>query len=188
MSEKDLIQSLQRGDQRAFSAFIDLYQDRVYSCAIGIVQQEQDAEDIAQEVFIEVYRSIVNFKSESSLSTWIYRITINKAVDFQKKKHRKKRFGFLVPLWGNDNEQNIEIPDFRHPGIDLEHQELSNMLFKAVNKLPERQKVAFILNKLEHKNYQEISAIMELTLSSVESLLFRAKKNLQEYLTDYHKI
>ncbi len=186
MNEKEIIKALQAGNQSEFSLLIDLYQDKVYSCALGMLQQSQDAEDVAQEVFIEVYRSILNFRGESALGTWIYRITVNKALEFIKKKQRKKRFGFLVPLFGEKEEPMVEIPDFYHPGIALEQKELSATLFKAINALPERQKTAFLLHKTEQLSYQEISDILEISLSSVESLIFRAKKKLQELLQDYY--
>lgn len=186
MNEKEIIKALQAGNQSEFSLLIDLYQDKVYSCALGMLQQSQDAEDVAQEVFIEVYRSILNFRGESALGTWIYRITVNKALEFIKKKQRKKRFGFLVPLFGEKEEPTVEIPDFYHPGIALEQKELSATLFKAINALPERQKTAFLLHKTEQLSYQEISDILEISLSSVESLIFRAKKKLQELLQDYY--
>jgi RNA polymerase sigma factor (sigma-70 family) len=187
VDEKLLIQALQKGDQVAFSQLIDLYQDKVYSCAIGMLQHAEDAEDVAQEVFIEVYRAIPNFKGESALGTWIYRITVNKVLEFQRKKQRKKRFGFLIPIFGGEEEQTVQVSDFHHPGIALEQQELSSVLFKAINELPERQKTAFLLHKLEQQSYQEICEIMELSLSSVESILFRAKKNLQNLLGHYYK-
>ncbi len=186
MNEKEIIKALQAGNQSEFSLLIDLYQDKVYSCALGMLQQSQDAEDVAQEVFIEVYRSILNFRGESALGTWIYRITVNKALEFIKKKQRKKRFGFLVPLFGEKEEPMVEIPDFYHPGIALEQKELSATLFKAINALPERQKTTFLLHKTEQLSYQEISDILEISLSSVESLIFRAKKKLQELLQDYY--
>ncbi|HKB46033.1 MAG TPA: sigma-70 family RNA polymerase sigma factor, partial [Chitinophagaceae bacterium] len=120
MNEVELIQSLRNGDEAAFKFLVKNYQDRVYNTAIGIVQNAEDAQDVAQEVFIQVFRSIHSFKEESKLSTWIYRITTSRALDLLRSRKSKKRFGFLQRLFGDSNETLYELPDFNHPGIALD--------------------------------------------------------------------
>lgn len=159
----------------------------VYNTAIGIVQSAEDAEDVAQEVFVQVYQSIHSFKGESKLSTWLYRITITKSLDHERKKKRKKRSGILRSLFGGDAEEPMEIPDFHHPGVEFDNKERAAILFRAIAKLPENQRIAFTLNKIEGLSYQEISEVMENTVSSVESLLHRAKNNLKTHLEAYYK-
>ena len=90
---EELIRKLQQGDQMGFVTVIDLYQNMVYNTALGIVQNEADADDITQDVFEQVYISIGSFKGESKLSTWLYKITISKSLDHVKKKKRKKDLG-----------------------------------------------------------------------------------------------
>lgn len=158
----------------------------VYNTAIGIVQNAEDAEDVAQEVFVQVYQSVHSFKGESKFSTWLYRIAITKSLDHERKKKRKKRSGILRSIFGGGEEELIEVPDFHHPGVQAENKERANVLFKAISKLPENQRVAFTLNKLEGLSYQEISEVMGNTVSSVESLLHRAKNNLKNLLSDYY--
>ena len=97
--ELELIERLKQGDEAAFRTLVERYQDLVYNTALGVVQNESDAEDVAQEVFIQVYRSIGNFKSEAKLSTWIYRITTTRALDLLRARKSKKRFGLLKRLW-----------------------------------------------------------------------------------------
>jgi len=97
--ELDLIERLKRGEESAFRSLVVQYQDLVYNTALGIVQNESDAEDVAQEVFIQVYRSIGTFKSEAKLSTWIYRITTTRALDLLRARKSKKRFGLLKRVW-----------------------------------------------------------------------------------------
>lgn len=187
MSEIELITSLREGKREAFNKLVLDLKDRVFNTAISILQNTEDAEDIVQEVFVEVFHSIKKFKGESKLSTWIYRITVTKSLDFQRKKNRKKRFAFVQSLFGaDDNTPTVDTPHFYHPGVQLENKERSAILFKAIDKLPERQKTAFILSKTEDLSYTEIAEVMELSVSSVESLLFRAKQNLQEYLKEYY--
>lgn len=148
----------------------------------------EDAEDITQEVFVEVHRSVHGFKAESKLSTWIYRICVTKSLDHLRGKKRKKRFGIVKSIFGeNDNAPRVEIPDFIHPGVQLENKERAVYLFKAINQLPENQKIAFTLNKIECLSYQEISDVTQMSVSAVESLLFRAKQNLRKILADYYE-
>lgn len=149
--------------------------------ALSYVQNIEDAEEITQDVFIQLHQSIDTFKNQSSLKTWIYRITINKSLDFLKHKKSQKRFF----IFGKRSENEYEIQNistFEHPGVLLENKEKSKVLFGVINELNENQKTAFILSKIDGLSNPEISVIMELTISSVESLLFRAKDNLRKKL------
>lgn len=159
----------------------------VYNTALGILQNSEDAEDVAQETFVQAYESVKTFKAESKFSTWLYRITVSKALDHLRRKKRKKRFGYLQSLVGNDNQTIIEKPDFNHPGVALDNKERAAVLFKAINQLPDSQKVAFTLHKLEGLSYQEVSEVMKTSLSSVESLMHRAKINLRKWLQKYYE-
>jgi RNA polymerase sigma factor (sigma-70 family) len=181
--ELDLIERLKRGDESAFRILVEQYQDLVYNTALGIVQNESDAEDVAQEVFIQVYRSIGSFKSEAKLSTWIYRITTTRALDLLRARKSKKRFGLLKRLWETADESPMEnIQDFNHPGVSLERKEEAAQLMTAIAQLPENQKVAFVLHKLEGLSYLEIAEVMGNTLPAVESLMHRARLNLRKIL------
>lgn len=181
--ELDLIERLKRGDESAFRILVEQYQDLVYNTALGIVQNESDAEDVAQEVFIQVYRSIGSFKSEAKLSTWIYRITTTRALDLLRARKSKKRFGLLKRLWETAEESPMEnIQDFNHPGVSLERKEEAAQLMTAIAQLPENQKVAFVLHKLEGLSYLEIAEVMGNTLPAVESLMHRARINLRKIL------
>jgi len=158
----------------------------VYNTALSIVQQAEDAEDVTQEVFVQVYQSIEGFKRESKFSTWLYRITLSKAMDHERKKKRKKRFAFVKSLFGEGNEVVVNIPDFNHPGVSLDNKEKAGILFKAMQSLPDNQRIAFVLNKVEGLSYQEISDVMDTTVSAVESLLHRAKSNLRKDLKTFY--
>lgn len=187
MNEHELIQGLKKGDEAAFKYMVETYKDRVYNTALGIVQNAEDAEDVAQEVFIQVYRSIGNFKGESKLSTWLYRIATTRSLDLLRSRKSKKRFGILQRLFSDSNEPVFELPDFNHPGVALDRKENAAKLFKAINRLPENQKVAFTLHKLEDLSYQEVSEVMRVSLPAVESLMHRAKQNLKKMLEKENK-
>ena len=158
----------------------------VYNTALGILQNAEDAEDVTQEVFIRVFESISSFKGESKFSTWVYRITVSKAMDHIRKKKRKKRFAFIQSLYGKNDEPVIDPPDFFHPGVSLENKENAAVLFKALEKLTPNQKTAFVLNKVEGLSYLEIGEVMKITDSAVDALLHRAKTNLKKILADYY--
>lgn len=182
MQELELIQQLKQGNEAAFKIFVETHQDRVFNTALGIVQNAADAEDVAQEVFIQAYRSIGSFKGESKLSTWLYRITTTRSLDLLRSKKSKKRHGFLQRLFNDQGELQYDPPDFHHPGVALEQKENAAKLFKAIAKLPDNQKAAFTLHKLEGISYQEISEVLQTTISSVEMLMYRAKQNLKKML------
>jgi len=182
LNEHELIQGLRNGDETAFRFLVENYQDRIYNTALGIVNNAEDAEDVAQEVFIQVHRSIGSFKGESKLSTWMYRIATTRALDLLRSRKSKKRFGMLQRLFGEGNEPMVEIPDFNHPGVAMERKENAAKLFRAIGQLPENQKTAFTLHKLEDLSYQEISEVMKTSVPAVESLMHRARQNLKKIL------
>ncbi len=180
MIETQLIKALQLKSEEAFKELVHTYERMVYNTVLGIVQQEQEAEDIAQEVFIQVYTSIGGFRADAKLSTWIYRIATTKALDWERKKTAKKRMGNLLSIFNRNNEQQYDAPDFNHPGVQLEKKEAAAILFKALKQLPENQRVAFVLLKMEGLNYEETSEIMQTTVKAVEAYMHRAKINLRK--------
>jgi RNA polymerase sigma factor (sigma-70 family) len=186
LNQPELVLLLQQGDESAFKKLVDEWQDMVYNTAVNIVQHADDADDITQEVFIQVYQSVSSFKGDSKFSTWLYRITVSKALDHEKKKKRKKRFGFVQSLFGGDEEEQVHPVEFDHPGVQLEQKERANELFYALKQIPEKQRIAFTLNKLEGQSYQEVAEIMNTTLYAVESLMGRAKTNLRKVLSSYY--
>ena len=187
MDQQELIVQLQQGDEPAFKKLVDEWQHMVYNTALGIVQNEEDADDITQEVFIQVYQSVSSFKGESKFSTWLYRITLSKALDHEKRKKRKKRFAFVQSLFGNDEKEPVQPAEFNHPGVQMEKKERAAELFHALKQIPDKQRIAFTLHKLEGQSYQEVAEIMNTTLYAVESLIARAKTNLRKILADYYK-
>lgn len=188
INQQELLWQLKNGDEKAFRLCYDLFVANVYNTALSYLQNINDAEDVTQEAFIYAFKSIHEFKEDASLSTWFYRITINKCHDFVAHKKRKKRFGFVTQLFKpNTAEPITEHINFEHPGILIEQKETSAILFAAIDKLPEKQKAAFILSKIEGRSQKEISAILQLHEKAVESLLQRAKNNLRSMLTEYYE-
>ncbi|MFM9988037.1 RNA polymerase sigma factor [Flavobacterium sp.] len=165
--------------------FIQIYNEHkvlVYNVALNYLQNTEDAEEVTQDVFVQVHESLHQFNEKSSLKTWIYRITINKSLNFIKHKASKKHF-FVFGRKSNNEVEIRNLSNFEHPGILLENKEKSAVLFSVINELTENQKTAFILSKLDGLSNPEISDIMQLSISSVESLIFRAKTSLKEKLS-----
>lgn len=154
----------------------------MYNLALSYVQNNEEAEEITQDVFVAIHFALEKFEHKSEMSTWIYRITINKSLDFIRYKSRKKRVDRIVSLfYPNSNELKYESTDFNHPGVALEQKEATQLLFAHINQLPENQRTALILYKIEQQSLAEIAAIMNLSPKAVESLIQRAKTKLAKF-------
>jgi RNA polymerase sigma factor (sigma-70 family) len=183
----ELVVQLQQGDEQAFKKLVEEWQDMVYNTAVSIVKNEDDADDITQDVFIQVHQSVNSFKGDAKFSTWLYRIAISKALDHLKKKKRKKRFALIQNLLGNTGEEALYPKEFNHPGIVIENKERAAELFKALEQISDKQRIAFTLHKLEGQKHQDIAEIMHLSLVAVESLIARAKVSLRKILKQYYE-
>jgi RNA polymerase sigma-70 factor (ECF subfamily) len=151
----------------------------VFNLALHYVQNIEDAEEITQDVFVKVFDNLNTFKKQSSLKTWVYRITINQSLDFIKGKNAQKR-NFLYSIFSiNDSNFKFQPSNFNHPGIELELKEAYQKIFEAINQLSDNQKTALILLKIEDKSQAETAEIMNLNVKALESLFQRAKNNLE---------
>jgi RNA polymerase sigma factor (sigma-70 family) len=185
--EHRFIGLLKQGSVNAFEELVSQFTGRIYNTAFGLLQNKEDAEDITQEVFVEIHRSVSRFNEHSKLSTWIYQITVRKSLELLRSRKRKKRKGVLLSLFGKEGDFHVAAASpFYHPGVKLENKERSAILFRAIERLPDNQRTAFTLHKLENLSYAELGEIMGVSISSVESLMFRAKQNLRKYLEDYY--
>lgn len=187
MTEQELIASLQEKSQSAFKFLVETYQNQVYNTCLGLLQNSEEAEEISQDAFIEVYKSVANFRGDSKLSTWLYRIATTKSLERIRKLKAKKRFAFLKSIGGSKDEDEVQPATFLHPGVQMEQKEHAEALFSAIGQLPEKQRVGFTLVKVEGLPYQEVGEVMSMSLSSIESLMFRARKNLQKLLELYYE-
>lgn len=188
MDDFELIQKLKMGDEAAFRYVLETYQKMVLNCSFKFLRNVESAQDLTQEVFLEVFESIHTFKQNSKLSTWIYRITVTKSINQLNSLKTKKRFAFLTSLFGVENSEEIfAASENNNPDKLLENKDRAAILKWAIEKLPEKQSIAFTLSKNEEMNYEEIANILNTSISSVESLLHRAKSNLKKILFNYYK-
>ncbi len=182
IDERLLIKRIKAGDKSAYRLLLENQHKRVIHICLSFVQQSEDAEDIAQEVFIEVFRSIESYRADASLSTWLYRLAVNKSLDFIRQKKRKKR-GYGLQTSFDDKDINVENQMTQLSISDaLEEKDRVKILHSAMALLPERQRVALTLSKLDELSQKEVAKILEVSEGSVESLLVRARKKLKEIL------
>jgi RNA polymerase sigma-70 factor, ECF subfamily len=188
MSAENLVKNLKNGDIKSFRVLVDEHQKKVLNTRYRFTNNMEDAEDLTQEVFIEVFKSISSFREESKISTWIYRIAVTKSLDFIRKKKRKKRYAVLKRVFSY-NDLKEEVPDKTNPnpGSLTEEQDRIRILNEALEALPQNQRAAFTLSKYDELSYKEIAEILNTTVSSVESLIHRAKNNLKKKLYCYYQ-
>jgi RNA polymerase sigma-70 factor (ECF subfamily) len=180
--DKIQVEKIIKGDRQAFREILDKYHPMVINTCNGFLHNRQDAEDIAQEVFIEIHNSIKTFRHEAKLSTWIYRIAVNKSLNQVRKNKRWRWIQSIEDVFSQVEAHRSSVRNDYTADGDFESQQQKAILQSALNDLPENQKIAFTLNKYEELSYKEISEIMSVSLSSVESLIHRAKINLQKKL------
>ncbi len=178
--ETEMISRCQKGDQEALREIFDKYQKKVYRISYGVVRQREEALDIVQEVFIKLFRSIKNFKGRSQFYTYLYRMTMNTAIDHARKAGKQ----FFSSL---DQEGSFEPPDELEKGPErvLLQKELEERVKWAMSKLPAEQKAALIFRDVEGLSYQEMAEAMGCSIGTVMSRLHYGRKRIQELLKDY---
>ena len=172
-SDLELLALTAAGNQAAFAELVRSHQSRVLNLVYRFTRNRQDAEDLAQEVFLKVWKYARTFKGQSAFGTWLYRLAVNTCLNFRQKKKMESE---PLPLLGDFAAATATA------GEEIINRERQNHLNKALEALPARQRMALILVNFEGKSYEEIAAIMEISISAVETLLFRARHNLAEIL------
>ena len=188
MDDKQLIAKILEQNDHAFGILVEKYKQLVYCAIFRLVRDTTDAEDIFQDVFLEVYRSIHHLRNEDDLSAWLFKISYNKAISFLRKKNPARANDLLeksrLPESGN---HAISFIDHQTPAWKMEEQEAGFVLYTAIDRLPEMQKKALLMHKFEDYSHKEIGEMMQLSVASVESLIYRAKVSLRKSLYSYFK-
>ena len=168
-SDLELLALTAAGDQAAFAELVRSHQSRVFNLAYRFSRDRQDSEELAQEVFLKVWKYARTFKGKSAFGTWLYRLAVNTCLNYRQKKKIETE---PLPLLGDFAAENNSA------GTEMIARERQNHLDKAMDALPARQKLALILANFEGRSYEEIAAVMECSVAAVETLLFRARQNL----------
>ncbi len=181
--DTNITDRLIQGDENAFRELVEEYRQMVFRTCMGVLHNSGDADDVTQEVFIEVFRSMGKFRADAKISTWLYRIALNKSLNFirDNRKHR------ALSLSGAPPNDALAAHGTDGPEEVLQNKEKKKILEQAIDSLPAKQKKAFVLSKYDDLSYKEIAEVMKLSVSSVESLLFRARQNLQKKLLDCYR-
>ena len=174
LNDPDFINRLRNKDEVSFNRLFSETKETIYNTALHLLQNESEAKDVTQEVFVEVFLSIDRFLDKSALSTWMYRICINKSLESLRKQKRRKRF-FSVA--NPTNEAN-----WVHPGVVAEQKDTARKLYAAIFKLKPKEQVAFTLFHIQGFSQKQIAEIMKQSVPAVETQIYRAKQKLSRWL------
>jgi RNA polymerase sigma-70 factor (ECF subfamily) len=184
LNHTELLQRIASADEVAFSEFYEVFKDLVYRIAYSYLQNEQEAEELTQDVFVEIHRSAKTFNGKSSVSTWVYRIAVNKSLDKLRYLKARKRFGFISSIFSVGSSLPLEdsIADTSDHGTNADKKEDLAMLLSAMERLVANQKTALILTQLEGLKGRQAAEIIGVTEKAVEGLIQRGKENLRKTL------
>ncbi len=189
MTDKDLVSAFQSGDKSVFDAIVLKHQDLIFGLCCRILDDHHDAEEIAQETFVRAYEGLAKFRSESSLSTWLYRISVNLCKNKMGSLFNRMRHKFL-PLHGDGADKDEDGPGARlgtdkfSPDLLLERKEVAELVSSAIARLPPDQKVVIVLADMEGRPYEEIAEILGEKIGTVKSRLNRAREILKTELKE----
>jgi RNA polymerase sigma-70 factor (ECF subfamily) len=185
MTDIDIIKLILQGDKEKFRMLVEKYQQMIFRTCIGFLHNKDDADDLTQEIFIQAYQFLTQFKGDSAFSTWLYRIAVNASLNKIRKSPLKLIFQRFENITGNKNEMEIysPVPVEETPESILIRQEHIDWVQRALDNLPENQRTAIVLSKYDDLSQKEIAEIMNTTEGAVEALLQRAKRRLREKLS-----
>ena len=175
MSDEQLIKEVISGNQTAFKSLMEKYQLQVFRTVMGFVHTKEDAEEVTQDIFIRVYQSLSSFHHDAEFSTWLYRITVNMSLNFLRSNRKNRILQSLEAIFSYRSEEKTPLED-------MEQAERDRRIRMAIDALPEKQRMAFILSRYEELPQKKIAEVMNRSEEAVEQLLQRAKENLQKKL------
>ncbi len=184
--EATLIRLAQEGERAAFEVLVQRYQKRVYAVAYGMVSDSEHALDVTQEAFVKAYLSIGSFVGRSNFYTWLYRITVNSAIDFMRREQRDRTVSYEDGLKLDETSSRADPPLGRLPSPDsgARRSEIKDAILKAVETLPEEQRAAILLREVQGLSYKEIADVLQCSKGTVMSRLHYARHKLQRLLKD----
>jgi RNA polymerase sigma-70 factor (ECF subfamily) len=180
MNNPEFIDQLRKKDDASFSRLFMATKETIYNTALHLLQNESEAMDVMQEVYVEVYLSVDQFKGKSNLSTWMYRICVNKSMESLRREKRRKIF---LRFGGAENEMS-KAAEWVHPGVLAEQKDNARKLYAAITKLKAKEQISFTLYHIQGLPQKQIAEIMEQSVAAVETQIFRAKQKLSHWLID----
>ena len=189
MTDHETIAMILRGSPDKYRVLVEKYQTMVFRTCTGFLHNKDDADDLTQDVFIQAYHSLKNFRGEATFSTWIYRIAVNASLNKVRKNSRNPIHNRIDSLFvvGKERETSLPAYDMEDPETILISNEKSKWIQDALDSLPENQRTAIVLSKYDDLPQKEIAEVMQTTEGAVEALIQRAKANLRVKLSSSYK-
>src|SRR5665213_55774 len=188
ISDLTLVRRAQGEDVNAYDSLVRRYQERIYATIYHMTSNHEDANDLVQETFIKAYRALKSFKGDSSFYTWVYRIAVNKTINFLKQRKNRTQMSLNDVDFNAENDPDlVALVSDKTPRRDLGLVELQEKLNEAMQKLSEYHRMVVTLHDIQGLSHEEIGTIMDCNVGTVRSRLFYARQQLQAYLSDYLK-
>jgi RNA polymerase sigma factor RpoE len=186
--EMDLVKRARKGDLAAYDELVRRYQERIYATVYHMTANHEDANDLAQEAFIKAFQALRSFKGGSSFYTWVYRIAVNKTINFLKQRRNKGQMSLDDLDFNAEHDPDlVALISEKTPRREVNLAELQEKLNAAMQKLSEPHRLAVTLHDVQGLSHEEIAKIMDCNVGTVRSRLFYARQQLQAYLSDYLK-
>jgi RNA polymerase sigma-70 factor (ECF subfamily) len=186
--DEELVLKSQQGDVRAFDELVERYHGKIYSLTYNMTSNREDAEDLAQEVFVKAFEALPRFKGNSSFYTWLYRIAVNKTINYRKKRNRKRALSL------DQFDQEIKLDDVYHdltakgsPLRSISLSELQEKLNEALQHLSEKHRTVVVMHDMQGIPHEEIAKVVKASVGTVRSRLFYARRQMQTELTEFMK-
>jgi RNA polymerase sigma factor RpoE len=188
VEEMHLVKRARRGDLAAYDELVRRYQERIYATVYHMTANHEDANDLAQEAFIKAFHALKSFKGGSSFYTWVYRIAVNKTINFLKqRKHRPQMSLDDLDFNAEHDPDLVALISEKTPRREAGLKELQEKLNAALQRLSEPHRLVVTLHDVQGLSHEEIAKIMDCNVGTVRSRLFYARQQLQAYLSDYLK-
>lgn len=185
MTQQELVDRAKAGDSEAFAQLVEQTQNQVYSLALRMVKNPDDAADLAQEAFLSAWKGLPRFQGEAAFSTWIYRLTSNACIDFLRREKRRKSAGTVLYLDGDEEAGTLDLPDFEaDPSRLLEQQEVREGIAAGMEALSPEHRTVLALREISGLSYAEIGDLLGLEEGTVKSRISRARLALRKNLLE----
>lgn len=186
--DEDLVLKSQQGDANAFGELVERYHGKIYGLTYNMTSNREDAEDLTQEVFVKAFEALPRFKGNSSFYTWLYRIAVNKTINYRKKRNRKRSLSL------DQFDQEIKLDDVYHdlvakgsPLRNISLKELQEKLNAALQNLSEKHRTVLVMHDMQGIPHEEIAKVVKASVGTVRSRLFYARRQMQAELTEFMK-
>ena len=174
-SDHELIREFKNGNDKAFNLLVLRYQEKIYWVVRRLLPDHDEADDVVQDIFVKVYRSLNSFKGDSSFYTWLYRIAVNLSLNEIRRKKTRKTFALDDTITQHESDEILPLER-------MEREERTRLIKEAIERLPEKQKKVFVLRYYEELPYEEISKILKTSVGGLKANYFHAVKKIGEYV------